>query len=124
LAAFIARRPRRDEHEDEEGPTAGSRFFSWIGWIACLVILGWFVALVVALPDPFEIAFGVPPLAATVLRWSPVLLALVALVALGALVAWLNGYWRFSARLHYTGILLAGAALVWFLYHWNLMQFA
>jgi hypothetical protein len=38
---------------------------------------------------------------------------------LGCLVAWWQGYWRFTGRLHYTLVALAGVAFIWFLYSWN-----
>jgi hypothetical protein len=38
---------------------------------------------------------------------------------LGCLVAWRQGYWRFTGRLHYTLVALAGVAFIWFLYSWN-----
>jgi len=46
-----------------------------------------------------------------------------AALVLCALLAWKNGYWRFSARLHYTGVLAACVAMVWFLHYWNLLRF-
>jgi len=38
-----------------------------------------------------------------------------------SIVAWAKRYWRFSARLHYTAVLIAGLAFVWFLQQWNLL---
>jgi hypothetical protein len=65
----------------------------------------------------------VPPLLETLLQLSPVLAALAACVLVCALVAWKNHYWRFSARLHYTCVLAACVAMVWFLNYWNLLRF-
>jgi len=81
------------------------------------------VALLVALADPAELSYGMPPLVATLLRISPAIAVLTVGVLLCALLAWKNGYWRFSARLHYTGVLAACVAMVWFLNYWNLLRF-
>ncbi len=69
-----------------------------------------------------EFAYGMPPLGTNLMRATPGLAALVVLTLLATLVAWLRGYWRVSGRLHYTCVLLAGGAILWFLYHWNLFQ--
>ncbi|MCH8173010.1 MAG: hypothetical protein IIA70_06855 [Proteobacteria bacterium] len=65
---------------------------------------------------------GAPPLVDWMLWATPVIAALVAIVLLFALVAWLRGYWRFSGRLHYTCVLLAGLGFVWFLHYGNLLR--
>jgi hypothetical protein len=31
-------------------------------------------------------------------------------------------YWGLAARVHYTLVVLAGLAFVWFLYYWNLLE--
>jgi hypothetical protein len=42
---------------------------------------------------------------------------------LGCLIAWKNRYWRFSGRVHYTLVALAGIGVTWFMYHWNFLTF-
>ena len=36
--------------------------------------------------------------------------------------AWMRHYWGVAARVHYTLVVLAGLAFVWFLYYWNLLE--
>jgi hypothetical protein len=64
-----------------------------------------------------------PPLLAAMLWCTPVLAALVTGMLACTILAWKNRYWRLSGRLHYTSVLLAGIAFVWFLNHWNLLRF-
>jgi hypothetical protein len=113
-AAFVAWGIPREQ-------TAFSRMASWFGWLMSLAALAWMAATAYVLRDPNELAFGMTREVQSLLWASPVIAGLVALVALGALAAWIRGYWRFSARLHYTLVLAAGLAFVWFLHQWNLL---
>ena len=36
-------------------------------------------------------------------------------------VAWIKGYWTLVGRIHYSGVTLPAAALVWFLAFWKLL---
>jgi hypothetical protein len=104
--------------------TSGSRFASAMAWIMSLAALAWFASVVLLVGDPGELVFGLSPAVEWLLWAAPVLAALVAVVVLCTLVAWLRGYWRFSGRLHYTLVAAAGVAFVGFLHHWNLLQLA
>jgi CubicO group peptidase (beta-lactamase class C family) len=119
FAAFLTRGGRAVDAE----PTAGSRLASWVAWTACLAILAWLAVLAIPMSDSTEIAYGMPPVLDVLLKLSPFIPALVGVVFLCALLAWKNGFWRLSARLHYTCVLVAGVALVWLLNHWNLLRF-
>jgi len=50
---------------------------------------------------------------------------LAALLTVGALVylvlAWKNSYWDIAGRFHYTLVIIAAVAFVWFLNYWNLL---
>ena len=50
---------------------------------------------------------------------------LSAVLTVGALlysvVAWKNSYWGIAARVHYTLVMVAAVAFVWFLNYWNLL---
>ena len=73
------------------------------------------------LRDPNEIAFGLPPTMKWLLIVTQVCAGLAAVTVLGCLVAWWRRYWRFTGRLHYTLVALAGLGFTWFLYTWNLL---
>jgi CubicO group peptidase (beta-lactamase class C family) len=119
FAAFLTRGGRCVD----TAPTVGSRAASWIGWIACLAIVSWVVGFVIAMIKPDELVYGMPPALEALLRVSPVLAMLAACVLVCALIAWKNQYWRLSARLHYSCVLAACLAMVWFLNYWNLLRF-
>lgn len=104
--------------------TGVSRIATAVGWLASATALGWMIAAAVVMEDANELAYGITPLVEALLWAASAIAVLVALVFLGSLLAWARGYWRFSGRLHYTCVLLAGLAFVWFLYYGNLMQWS
>jgi CubicO group peptidase (beta-lactamase class C family) len=66
----------------------------------------------------------------TIPAWLIAMLAvalIAAILALGstafAALAWKNGYWGLSGRIHYTLVVLALLAFVWWLNNWNLLGF-
>jgi hypothetical protein len=66
----------------------------------------------------------------TIPTWLIAMLAVAlvaAILALGsaafAALAWKNGYWGLSGRVHYTLVALALLAFVWWLNNWNLLGF-
>lgn len=114
-AAFIAWGAPRET-------TVGSRLATWLAWITSTAALAWMAAAAFVVQGADELVYGAPPLVDWMLWATPVIAALVAIVLLFALVAWLRGYWRFSGRLHYTCVLLAGLGFVWFLHYGNLLR--
>jgi hypothetical protein len=102
--------------------TGFSAFLSCLGWLLSAASIGFAGVLVFAMRDPNVIVFGLTPLLKQLLALTPVFAGLAAIVVLGCLVAWIRGYWRFSGRVHYTLVALAGVGFAWFLYYWNLMS--
>jgi len=116
LAAFLSRgSPSRGTR------TAVSFIVALVGWLTCVGIVTLVGLGLIPLREPEVIAFGVPPSMANLLRATPIAAALVGVMLIGTIVAWRNRYWRFTGRLHYSAVALAGVAFVWFLYHWNLL---
>lgn len=92
-------------------------------WFMSLLFIGFFVAVAAVIKDPSQLTFGVPVLLQRIL-WLPILAALfLAISAYFALRAWAKGYWSFPGRLHYSSVALAGAAILWWTWHWNLLGF-
>ncbi len=105
------------------GETSVARLARVATWTASALFLVFLVSLAVVLRDPMEIAFGVPPLLQAVLVIG---LAGTALTLVGPFLAvrsWLRGDWSLGGRVHYSLVVVAGAAFVWFLDHWNLLGF-
>ena len=115
LGAFIARGNPATRR------TRGSNLASWLGWITSLAILVILGLAMIPFSNPEEITYGVPALLQGLLWSNLLIVALVVALLACTIAAWRNGYWRTSARLHYTCVLLAGVAFVWFLSHWNLL---
>jgi hypothetical protein len=73
--------------------------------------------------EPEEIVFGLTPAVKWILAVTQICALLAALTVLGCVIAWKNRYWRWSGRLHYTLVALAGAVFIAWLYYWNLLTF-
>ncbi len=119
LAAFIT----RGSHGAVGRHASGSRAASWLGWITSLFILVILGLAMIPFSDSQEIAYGVPPLLNALIWTTPLIVALVVGAAVCAALSWKDHYWTISGRLHYLLVVIAGAAFVWFLYHWNLLGF-
>ncbi len=86
-------------------------------------LIAFVIVVVGALADPMEIVFGIPRSLLFALA-LPIGAAILTAVSLGfALVAWRRRYWRLPARLYYTVVALAAAALLAVLWYWNLLGY-
>jgi hypothetical protein len=57
--------------------------------------------------------------------WTVVYIGIVgaAIAALGmTIMAWVKGFWRAAARVHYTLVILSGWACIWFVSYWHLLK--
>lgn len=98
-----------------------SAILSIVAWLMCLCCIALFATLATYLSNSDEIVFGIPPMLQLLMKLTFVCAGLAGITLLGCLLAWINGYWRFSGRLHYTAVAFAGAGFIWFHYYWNLM---
>jgi hypothetical protein len=103
--------------------TRWSRIWSIVAWLLSALSVGFAASLAFVLEDPTEIAFGLTPMLRALLAVPQFCAGLAALTLLGCLIAWKNRYWRFSGRVHYTLVALAGIGVTWFMYHWNFLTF-
>jgi hypothetical protein len=103
--------------------TRFSAVLSCLAWVLSAASVAFVAGLAFVLWEPSDIAFGLSPGLKALLALTPVCAVLAALTVLGCLVAWVNGYWRLSGRLHYTLVALAGVGFTGFLYVWNLLTF-
>lgn len=112
------RRRRRLQPTPEANPLA--RF---LGWLACLSFVLFAVLLVVALADPMEVAFGLPPLMKQALYLPLFGAVLTAAMFAFAIAAWRGHYWTITGRIHYTLVAIAAVAFLGILHYWNLLGF-
>jgi CubicO group peptidase (beta-lactamase class C family) len=103
--------------------TRGSAVISLLGWLLSAACLGLIGGMVIALNDQEELAYGLPRRLQYLMLVPQVCAVLAALALVASLIAWRNRYWRFTGRLHYTLVALAGVAFVWFLHYSNLLSF-
>ncbi len=92
-----------------------------LAYLAFLVLLG------VAFGD-VDPAYGVPRIFFGAPAWFGLVAGLpnvVGLLGVGVagftVLAWWKGYWTLSGRVFYTGLALAGAAILWSLAYWNFL---
>ena len=38
------------------------------------------------------------------------------------IIAWIKGYWNIPKRLHYTGVMLSGCFMIWFILYWCMLK--
>lgn len=100
-----------------------SGLLSGLAWVLSATCLAFLAGLVTALGDPDQVVFGTPRALKQLLLVPQVCVVLAVLTVVAALFGWKNGYWRFTGRLHYTLVAVAGVAFCWFLSYWNLLQF-
>jgi CubicO group peptidase (beta-lactamase class C family) len=100
-----------------------SGLLSCLAWLSSIASLGFLAGVTYVLVDPDEIAFGLTPTFKILLATTQVCALLAALTVLGCLIAWRNRYWRFSGRIHYTLVALAGVGFIGLLWYWNLLTF-
>jgi CubicO group peptidase (beta-lactamase class C family) len=105
----------------EENPAP--RSFRWVAGGLSILYLVFFLGLVASVSDQMKIIFGVPTEVKILLAF-PLISALLTLVAIFfAAKAWVKKYWSRCARLHYTLVVLASIATLWFLNFWNLLGY-
>jgi hypothetical protein len=100
-----------------------SGLISFVGWLLSVACLAFLAGLAWGLHDAEQIVFGTPREVEYLLLVPQVCVGLAALTFLCSIVAWSRGYWRFSGRVHYTLVAVAGVGFVWFLHYWNLLKF-
>ncbi len=115
--AALSRILCRRKCEGVKAPKAARWLAGLMSGLFVLTLLG----VLASVSNVKELMAGVPP----ILKFSLVLPLLAAVLGIGVLIftamAWAKRYWTRCHRLHYTLVLLAGLAFLWFLNFWNLL---
>lgn len=91
-----------------------------LGWVTCVVVLGFMVMFILATSDPMQVAFGMPPSFVPLLV-VPIIIALLVFAMIVLLVRqWTAGNGTFWARLGYTLLTLVLCVFVFQTIFWNL----
>jgi CubicO group peptidase (beta-lactamase class C family) len=105
----------------EENPAP--RSFRWVAGGLSILYLVFFIGIALSVSDEMKIIFGVPT-EVKILLALPLISALLTIVAIFFMAkAWFKKYWTRCARLHYTLVVLASIATLWFLNFWNLLGY-
>lgn len=106
---------------EEENPAP--RSYRWAAGGLSLLYLIFFVGLAMSVSDEMKLIFGVPTEVKILLAF-PLISALLTVLAFVFMIkAWLKKYWTRCARIHYTLVVLASIATLWFLNFWNLLGY-
>jgi len=115
--SFFVRRRR------EDAAKSTSRLASLARWALIVIAI-----LAILFDLGFEQVFSLGDIAAgevALLKTLLVIPVLMTVLTVGPVVftglAWRNGYWYLSERIHYMLVTLAAVAYIWFLNYWNLL---
>ncbi|MFN8446808.1 MAG: serine hydrolase domain-containing protein [Caldilineaceae bacterium] len=94
---------------------------AWSAGLLSLISVIFVVGFAGAVSNLEAIMFGIPGWLKALMAapWLVALLTVVMLVLTP--IVWRQRFWSLPRRLHYTVLLLAGGAFVWWLYFWNLL---
>ena len=105
----------------EENPAP--RTFRWAAGGLSFLYLVFVIGMAVSVSDEMELIFGVPA-GVKILLAFPLISALLTVLALFYMAkVWFRKYWSRCARIHYTLVVLASIAMLWFLNFWNLLGY-
>jgi CubicO group peptidase (beta-lactamase class C family) len=95
----------------------------WVAGVMSVLYLVFVAGLAMSIQDEMSLIFGIP-MQVKILLALPLISALLTLFAvIFMVIAWKKKYWSWCARLHYTLIVLASIATLWFLNYWNLLGY-
>jgi hypothetical protein len=104
-------------------PAQAARWLAGGSSMLNLLFLIGLLSMFLASPTEAEFIYTIPP-------WLTALMAIAliaAVLALGsaafAILAWKDGYWSLTGRVHYSLVVLALLAFIWWLNNWNLLGF-
>lgn len=107
--------------QKEENPAP--RSFRWAAGGLSILYLVFFIGLAVSVSDEMKLIFGVPTEVKILLAFPLISILLTVLAIIFMFRGWIQKYWTRCARLHYTLVVLASLATLWFLNFWNLLGY-
>jgi CubicO group peptidase (beta-lactamase class C family) len=120
LRAIFNRSPEKPE---QDRPSRAARWLAGGSSMLNLLFIVGFASLFSASPTEADFIYTIPAWLIAMLTVA-LIAAILALVSTAfAALAWKNGYWSPLSRVHYTLVVLALLAFVWWLNNWNLLGF-
>lgn len=99
----------------------GAQLAAWSAGLLSLASMAFVVVFVSTVSNIENIAFGMPAWFNNLMLLPWVVAGLAVLMLVFTPVVWARRYWSLPRRLHYTLLLLASGAFVWWLSYWNLL---
>jgi CubicO group peptidase (beta-lactamase class C family) len=115
----LARRLCGTSVEERAAPRAAR----WLAFLAAWLSLIFLIGMAVQFTDYTKFLYGIPLAVRVLMIFLLLALGLGAGTLAYTLLAWIKGYWRSCARVHYTLVLLAFLGFVWFAYYWNILAY-
>lgn len=110
---------RRKREEVANAPISGRL----VAAVFSILYLIFFIGLLMTAQNEMALIFGVPP-SLKILLAFPLIAAVLTLFGIFfSVIAWMKKYWNCCARMHYTLVVLASIATLWFLNYWNLLGY-
>lgn len=109
----------RRKREEKKGPGLAR----WLAAMMSLLFVIFLGGMITILSDAWRLGFGVPGSLKVLLAIAITASVLAVGVLVFTILAWMKKYWYGCARLHYTLVLAAALAFIWFLNYWNLLGF-
>jgi len=106
---------------EEENPAP--RSYRWTAGGLSVLYLLFVIGLALSISDEMKVIFGVPTEVKVLLAFPLISALLTAMAFIFMVRAWVKKYWSRCARFHYTLVILASIATLWFLNFWNLLGY-
>lgn len=102
-------------------PQPLSRLARWTAVLYAVLFIVFLSGYFLLISDITNIAFGIPLWAELISQLPIVILLLAAAMVIFAFIAWLNGWWTKTSRLHYTLITVFALIFIWQAWFWNFL---
>jgi len=110
---------RHKREETAKAPISGRL----IATVFSILYLIFFIGILMTAQNQMALIFGVPSSFKILLALPLIASALTLFGILFLVIVWIKKYWDWCSRLHYTLIILASIATLWFLNYWNLLGY-
>ncbi len=96
------------------------RLASWCAGILSVLSLAFLIGFIALFTNP-ETALGLPPWAQYLFLLPWIIAVLMISMVVFTILAWMRRYFSIPGRIHYTLVMLAALAFIWWLAYWNLL---
>jgi len=95
------------------------RLVRWTALLWCVLVIALSVFIILVFMEVVNLVSSTSQVVLAVLPWAVAVLTPIMLLLAG--LAWWRRWWGLAGRIHYTVIVLAALALIWFEFYWSLI---